>query len=100
MEKPPLPDSRPTAEGSGPLVVDEVKGIDALAALEEEWRSFVERAPTASFFYTWEWLTARLESYWADDELALLWWRRQGRLVAAAPFVVDRDAEQWVRRAR
>ena len=80
---------------SGSLVVDEVKSVEAFAALEEEWRTFIEQAPAASFFHTWEWLTARLESYWADEELALLLVRRRGRLVATAPFVVDRQAEQW-----
>jgi hypothetical protein len=53
MAKPPPPDSTPTAGGPGPLVVDEVKGMDALAALEEEWRSFVDQAPAASFFHSW-----------------------------------------------
>jgi CelD/BcsL family acetyltransferase involved in cellulose biosynthesis len=85
------------APALGPLVVDEVRSLDAFAALEEEWGAFIEEAPAASFFHTWEWLTARLESYWADEELALLLVRRQGRLVAAAPFVVDRQGEQWCR---
>jgi CelD/BcsL family acetyltransferase involved in cellulose biosynthesis len=79
------------------LLVEEVKSLDAFASLEGEWRALVEEAPLATVFHTWEWLSSRLASYWSNDELALLLARRGGRLVAAAPFVVDRQAEQWCR---
>ncbi len=82
-----------------PLTTEEIKCVADLAAHEAEWRDLVEDLPGATLFNTWEWTSAKLESYWPTEPVAVLLIRRGGRLVGAAPLIVDRAAEVWCRGA-
>jgi len=84
---------------SAPLTTQEITRVGDLAAHEGEWRRLVEELPEATLYNTWEWTSAKLESYWPTAPVAVLLIRRDGRLVGAAPLIVDRGADVWCRGA-
>jgi CelD/BcsL family acetyltransferase involved in cellulose biosynthesis len=75
-----------------PLEVQEITTLDALLAVESDWRALVERARSARLFHTWDWLQAQLALYW-PSRLAVLLVRRGRDLVGAAPLVLDANGE-------
>lgn len=89
------PEASGPVTGDGSLAVQEVTTPDAFAAIESDWRQLVERAPAPNLYQTWEWLAARLACYWKLQPLAILLVRRGGRLVGAAPLVMDRKGTEW-----
>ncbi|HEX8570992.1 MAG TPA: GNAT family N-acetyltransferase [Caulobacteraceae bacterium] len=71
------------------MIVEVVNELRALEALREEWDALADRFDTpllrSAFFL------AAARTYGAGEELAVFTIRRDGRLVAAAPLVVDRS---------
>ena len=78
-----------------PLAIEEITRVSDLAAHAAEWRDLAERLPEPSLYNTWEWTSAKLESFWPTRPVAVLLVRREGELVGAAPLVVDRAEDVW-----
>ncbi len=80
-----------------PFTTQEITRVPDLSAYAAEWRDLVDGLPQPTLYNTWEWTSAKLESFWPDQPVAVLLVRRGGRLVGAAPLVVDRSADVWCR---
>ena len=70
------------------IEVECVATRDAFLALEGEWTALADTASSPLLRY--DWFAACLEAYAADHELAIYLGRRDGRLRAVAPLVVER----------
>lgn len=86
------PHSAPGEDGPS---VHEIRSLEEFLPLEDEWRGLFERAPAPNLFQAWEWLAPRLACYWKSQDLSILLVRRKGRLVGAAPLVLDRKGAEW-----
>lgn len=78
-----------------PLSTQEVSGVDGLSAHAAEWRRLVDGLPEPSLFNTWEWTSAKLESFWPAGPIAVLLVRQGGGLIGAAPLVLDGKNDVW-----
>jgi CelD/BcsL family acetyltransferase involved in cellulose biosynthesis len=75
------------------IVVEEIRSLDGLAALRQEWAALADRLRVELPFPDFHWMSAwwknlRRDSRWTRDSLCVLALRRGGRLVAVAPYVV------------
>jgi CelD/BcsL family acetyltransferase involved in cellulose biosynthesis/glycosyltransferase involved in cell wall biosynthesis len=69
------------------LVLEEARGVEALAALTQEWSALWRRCPTASPFQSPEWLLAYARTFCgASAEPWALVARIDGKLAALAPL--------------
>jgi CelD/BcsL family acetyltransferase involved in cellulose biosynthesis len=66
-----------------------VSDLAGLAALRDEWDALADRFESPLLRHAWFYAAAK--TYGAGEELAVFTARRDGRLVAAAPMVVDRS---------
>lgn len=89
---------RPTLNDASRLSIDEVSDQAALAALTGEWNDLMGRAREGSFFASWEWMAAWLESFQGDRPLAALLARRGSTLVGILPLLVGYRRWAWGRR--
>ncbi len=64
--------------------------VSQFKALQDEWNALAERFQTPLLRH--EWFVACLQAYGEGREFALFTAWENGRLRAAAPFVIDRDA--------
>jgi CelD/BcsL family acetyltransferase involved in cellulose biosynthesis len=67
-------------------VIDAMEGWEGLA---EEWRSLLATSRSASFFLSWEWLSAWMDCCIGDDRrLFVVVFHEKGSLVGVAPFYI------------
>ncbi|MEV4639660.1 GNAT family N-acetyltransferase [Actinoplanes sp. NPDC049548] len=66
------------------------RGDAGLAGLREQWEDLYARCGTASPFQAYSWLESWWHSYATPGTLRLVLVRHEGRLVAAAPFQLQR----------
>src|SRR6185503_7976477 len=59
------------------------------AALEAEWNELLARSASDTVFLTWEWLWSWWEIYGGEVEPCVATVREHGRLVAAAPCMIE-----------
>ena len=71
------------------MKVEIISDAAALGALRGEWDSLADRFPNPLLRHAW--FFAAATTYGAGEELAIFVARRDGRLAAAAPMVVDRS---------
>ena len=69
-----------------PLNIESIETVEALAAIEPEWRELWRRDPAATPFQSPEWLLPWTRSLWGGGKLRVLAVRHGGDLVALAPF--------------
>jgi CelD/BcsL family acetyltransferase involved in cellulose biosynthesis len=85
--------SRPTdriATAVGTWSVEIRRGDDAFASLAGEWNELYPRCSTATPFQSYAWLESWWREYGVPGRLRLALVRMNGRLVAAAPLMVQR----------
>ena len=70
--------------------VEIVSGLSAFEALAEEWNALADRA-TPSPLLRHEWFMASARAFLDEGDLAVFVARRDGRIRAAAPMMVDRS---------
>ena len=71
------------------ITVERITRLAAFEALADEWDALASTAPTPLVQHAW--LLANARSPGEEPELAVFIARRDGRLAAAAPLVVDRS---------
>jgi len=78
--------------------VERITDEQALARLEPEWNELVGASEASSPFVTFEWLQAWWQHLHASAALRVLCVRDADRLIAIAPFAVDRRPPTWLPR--
>lgn len=87
----------PTVNDPARLLVEEVSDREALAALAAQWEDLIGRAREASFFSSWEWMAAWLESFQGERPLAMLLARSGSTLVGILPLLGGYRRWAWGR---
>jgi len=78
--------------------VERITDEQTLARLEPEWNELVAASQASSPFLTWEWLQSWWQHLHASAVLRVLCVRSADRLIAIAPFAVDRRPPTWLQR--
>jgi len=65
-----------------------IETVSRFASLRKEWSSLLQESDADCLFLTWEWLYTWWKHLAADRQLHLLTVRRDGKLLAIAPFAV------------
>ncbi|MFC4114454.1 GNAT family N-acetyltransferase [Nonomuraea zeae] len=71
------------------LTVQVVRDASELAALSAEWADLYDRSSAATPFQSYGWLCSWWRAYGTPGRLRVFLARRDGRLVAAAPFTLE-----------
>ncbi len=70
--------------------VEVIRDVERFAALAPAWDELLGRSPADTVFLTWDWLWCWWEVYGAELEPCVAVVREDGRLVAAAPCMIER----------
>jgi len=71
------------------LDIVEVRSVDALGPLKQEWDELLERSERATIYQTWEWNEAWWRAFRKNKRLRLLLARENGTLIGIAPLYVS-----------
>ena len=79
--------------GNSTIVVEEIRSIEALQALSTEWLALADRLRIELPFVDYRWMAAwwrnlRRGDRWTSDALYVLAFRRNGSLIAIAPYTL------------
>lgn len=66
--------------------VERIADVSGFLALRDEWSELLEASDSGCLFLTWEWLYTWWKHLSADRQLSILVVRRNGQLIALAPF--------------
>ncbi len=73
--------------------IEEITDVAKLADWAGQWNEIVAQSAHGDFFQTYEWLSAWLSCFWKDRPIRFLLLKREGRLIGAAPLLVDGKGE-------
>ncbi len=72
------------------LQIEEIRSLDRLASLREEWRALQQTAGARSFFLSPDWFLLCARHLAPNQRMLILCLRRDGRLVGVAPMMSER----------
>ncbi len=75
------------------LEIEEIRSIEGLGDLVDDWEHLVAEAPEAELFESPDWILSWLATYWVDRPITFLFVRDHGRLVGLAPLLDDEHGE-------
>jgi CelD/BcsL family acetyltransferase involved in cellulose biosynthesis len=78
----------PASHGQTELTVERISDTAGLDALRSEWQALLRGNEADCLFLTWEWLSCWWRYVSQRRRLCLLTVRRDGELVAIAPFAI------------